>query len=110
MSDQIVYLDETTFKDAIASATGPVLVDFWATWCGPCVAMNPILEELAGEYAGKLTVAKVNVDENPQLAADFKITSIPAMKVFKDGKVVGELIGSRPKPVLEKELSAHIGA
>lgn len=108
MSSQILYLDETSFKDTIDGAQGPVLVDFWASWCGPCMAMNPIIEEIATEYAGKLTVAKVNVDTSPELAAEYRITSIPAMKIFKGGEIVEELIGSRPKPVLEKELSAHI--
>lgn len=109
MTDNIKYIDNASFADVVTNNPGPVLVDFWASWCGPCLAMNPILEEVASEYAGKLTIAKVNVDENPELAAEYRITSIPAMKVFKDGKVVDELIGSRPKQVLEQELSSHLG-
>lgn len=108
MSD-IQYVDDKSFPTVVKESNQPVLVDFWASWCGPCLAMNPILEQLAAEHGDKLTVAKVNVDENPQLAAEYRITSIPAMKVFKNGEVVDELIGSRPKQVLEHDLAAYLG-
>ncbi|GMA62521.1 thioredoxin [Alicyclobacillus fastidiosus] len=83
----------------------PVLVDFWATWCGPCRMMSPVLEEISQEYADKLTVAKLNVDENPTTTSQFGVMSIPTMLVFKNGEVVKQIVGYRPKSELEAELS-----
>ncbi|MFB5190173.1 thioredoxin [Alicyclobacillus fastidiosus] len=83
----------------------PVLVDFWATWCGPCRMMSPVLEEISDEYADKLTVAKLDVDENPTTTSQFGVMSIPTMLVFKNGEVVKQIVGYRPKSELEAELS-----
>lgn len=98
----IVNLTEDTFNDFLASTDGLVVVDFWAEWCGPCKMMLPVLEKLAEEYAGKVTVAKVNVDEEQALAEG--ITSIPTIRVYQDSRVVNELIGAKPFKALVAEL------
>ena len=95
--------------DRHANADLPLLVDFWAEWCGPCRAISPVLEELAGELQGKVKIVKLNVDENPNLAMEYQITSIPAMKVFNKGQVEKTIIGAKPKFALEQDLAAYIG-
>jgi thioredoxin 1 len=97
-----------TFQADVLSSSKPVLVDFWAEWCGPCRMVSPILDEIAGEHADKITIVKVNVDEEPALAQQYGITSIPAMQVFLDGEVVKSIIGAKPKPALLADLSAFI--
>jgi thioredoxin 1 len=97
-----------TFQADVLSSSKPVLVDFWAEWCGPCRMVSPILDEIAGEHADKITIVKVNVDEEPALAQQYGITSIPAMQVFQDGDVVKSIIGAKPKPALLADLSAFI--
>ncbi|WP_337447318.1 thioredoxin [Corynebacterium pseudokroppenstedtii] len=92
-----VNVTTDSFRSTVVDSDKPVLVDFWATWCGPCRKMNPVLEEIADEYDGKAVVAKVNVDENAPLASMFQVMSIPTMVLFKDGKKVEEIHGAHPK-------------
>ncbi|MEJ3405681.1 thioredoxin [Rathayibacter sp. YIM 133350] len=99
---------ESTFEQEVLKSDKTVLVDFWAEWCGPCRAVSPILDQIATEHSDKLDIVKVNVDENPQLAMKYQITSIPAMKVYKGGEVVKTVIGAKPKPALEADLAAYL--
>lgn len=99
---------DATFEAEVLKADLPVLVDFWAAWCGPCKMIAPVVEELARDYAGKLKVCKLNVDENNQTAAQFGIMSIPTLMLFKDGKPVERLIGYMPKAKLVEKLSPHL--
>jgi len=106
MSNKITVSD-ATFQDAI-SGDKAVIVDFWAEWCGPCKMVEPILEEIAGEYSDKLVLAKLNIDDNPQTAADYGVMSIPTMIVFKDGQKAKTIVGARPKHQMLKELAQFI--
>lgn len=99
-----VILNEQNFDQEVLSSDLPVMVDFWAVWCGPCKVLSPIVEELAKEYAGKLKVGKVNVDENNNLAMKYNVMSIPTLKFFKNGKMVGEMIGAAPKATIVAQL------
>ncbi|HUH52883.1 MAG TPA: thioredoxin [Microbacteriaceae bacterium] len=103
-----VDVNETTFDAVVLKSDTPVLVDFWAAWCGPCRMVAPVLEQLANEQEGKLKVVKLNVDENPNIAAKYRITSIPAMKLFKNGEEVHEIIGAMPKARIELEIEDYI--
>ena len=96
-SDKILHVTEATFDAEVLKSKQLVLVDFWATWCGPCRMIAPILDELAEEYAGRVKICKVNVDDEPALAQRYKIMSIPAVFLFRDGEVVEKMIGERPK-------------
>ena len=107
MADGIVTLTTSTFDETVASSDKPILVDFWAEWCGPCRMVSPILEELAGEH-DEIVVAKLNVDENPSTAAQYGITSIPTMNVYSGGKVVKQIIGAKPKAALIADLSDYL--
>lgn len=101
-------MDEKNFDAEVLNSNLPVMVDFWAVWCGPCKVLSPIVEELANDYAGKIKVGKVNVDENNNLAMRYGVMSIPTLKFFKAGKVVGEMIGAAPKTAVEAELKKHL--
>jgi thioredoxin 1 len=99
---------DATFDQEVINNKKTVMVDFWAEWCGPCRAVSPILDQIAHEHAEKLDIVKLNVDDNPALAAKYQITSIPAMKVFQNGEVVKTVIGAKPKPALEADLAAFL--
>lgn len=92
-----VRLTKNNFRDEVLNSDIPVLVDFWATWCGPCRMVAPIVEEIADEYDGRIKVGKVNVDEEPELAMQFRVASIPTLMVFKNGQLVNTVVGYRPK-------------
>ena len=102
---ELKAVTDATFEDEVLKADKPVLVDFWAEWCGPCRALTPELEKMAVEHADKIEVVKVNVDENPATAAKFGITSIPAVYAFNRGENVKTSIGAKPKPALEQEFA-----
>ena len=99
---------DATFSDEVLKSDKTILVDFWAEWCGPCRAVSPILDQIAEEHAGKIEIVKLNVNDNPQSAMNYQITSIPAMKVFKGGEVVKTVIGAKPKPALEADLAEFL--
>ncbi len=108
MSDKIAHLTTENFKSTVTASTTPVLVDFWAPWCGPCKAIAPILEELAVEFDGKLKIAKVNIDDHDTVAAEYGVRAIPTMILFKGGKVAETLVGMMPKATLKTKLAAHM--
>jgi thioredoxin 1 len=103
-SATVTVTDDSFSQDVLTSST-PVLVDFWATWCGPCKMVAPVLEEIASEKAGALTVAKLDVDANPTTARDFQVVSIPTMILFKDGEPVKRIVGAKGKAALLRELT-----
>lgn len=103
-----VILEESNFEQEVLKSNSPVMVDFWAEWCGPFKILEPIVAEIAEGYKGKLKVGKVNVDENNNLAMRYGVMSIPTLKFFKSGKLVGELIGAAPKSTLEAEIKKHL--
>jgi len=106
--DNVLKLDAQNFATEVTASQVPVLVDFWAPWCGPCKMIGPVIEEIAGEFAGKAKVGKVNVDDNQSLASQFGIRGIPTVMVFKGGKVVGSFVGVQPKAELTAALTAAL--
>ena len=104
---EITTLNEQTFNEAISTADVPILVDFWAPWCGPCKAIAPILEELAGELDGKVLISKVNVDENGIIAAKYNIRAIPTLLLFTGGELIDQFVGMVGKDDLKTKLQAH---
>ena len=108
MAEATITLDGTTFDEEVKGATGPILVDFWAEWCGPCKMIAPILEEIASEQAGRLTVAKLNVDDAPDIARRFEVMSIPTMILFKNGEPAKRVVGAKPKAALIGDLAEYL--
>ena len=104
-----ITIDDTNFAQTVLQAKTPVLVDFWAPWCRPCLMVAPILDELADEYRGKVTIARMDVDQNPKTAAKYSIMSIPTMLIFKKGKPISNIVGFRSKEALKVDLDAALG-
>ncbi|MFK5634304.1 MULTISPECIES: thioredoxin [unclassified Ornithinimicrobium] len=105
----IIKTSDATFTEDVLQHDGPVLVDFWAPWCGPCKMIAPILEELSKEWGDKLTIAKLNTDENPEITRQYGITGIPTMNVYQGGQVVKTIVGALPKKKLAQEMSQFTG-
>ncbi len=108
MSGQYLNATDQNFKTEVLDSDKVALVDFWAAWCGPCQMLGPVIEELAGEYQGKAVIAKLNVDENPNTAAQYGIRSIPTMLIFKNGEVVDQMVGAMPKNMIAEKIDAQI--
>ncbi len=109
MSGQYFTATDQNFKAEILDADKVALVDFWAAWCGPCQVLGPVIEELAGEFEGKAIISKLNVDENPNTAAQYGIRSIPTMLIFKNGEVVDQMVGALPKNMIAEKINAQMG-
>jgi thioredoxin 1 len=108
LSDKIAYVTDATFETEVLKADGPVLVDYWADWCGPCKMIAPILDEIAGEYAGRLKVAKLNIDENPNTPPRFGIRGIPTLMIFKGGNVEATKVGALSKSQLAAFIDSNL--
>ena len=108
MSEKIVTLSDATFDEHVKSSDVPVLVDFWAEWCGPCKMISPVLEEIAEEQAGKIQIGKLNIDDNLEITRRFDVMSIPTLILFKDGQPEVRLIGAKPKRQLLEEISVYL--
>ncbi|MBC8234120.1 thioredoxin [bacterium] len=103
-AENLLEITDYNFEAEVLKSDIPVLVDIWAPWCGPCRIVGPIIEELAGEYAGKMKVGKLNVDDNSETAMKYQVQSIPTILIFKDGQEIQRIIGARPKPAFKKEI------
>ena len=108
MAGSVSHLSATTFDEVVGSASEPVVVDFWAEWCGPCKMIAPILDEIATEMEGKIKVAKINVDDAPDIARRYEVMSIPTLLVFRDGEVAKRIVGAKPKGALVEELNEFL--
>ncbi len=108
MGANTVDVTDATFKSDVIDSDKTVVVDFWATWCGPCKMVAPVLDEIAGEHKDKITVAKLDVDANPTIARDYQVLSIPTLMVFKGGEKVKEIVGAKPKAALLNDLSDYL--
>jgi thioredoxin 1 len=108
VSDNIVHISDASFENDVLKSNVPVLVDYWAEWCGPCKMIAPILEEITGDYQGKLKIAKVNVDENPQVTQKYGIRSIPTLMMFKDGNVQAQKVGAMSKSQLAAFIETNL--
>ena len=108
MADGILTLTDSTFDEQVGASATPLLVDFWAEWCGPCKMIAPILEDISKEQAGRVAIAKLNIDENPDTAQRFGVMSIPTLLLFKEGQLVNRIVGAKPKNALLTELDAHL--
>ena len=100
-SENLTTITDGNFESEVLKSTQPVLIDFWATWCSPCRAIAPVVEQLAKDYAGKVKVTKLDIDQNPKVPTQYDVRSIPTLLVFKDGKVVGQLVGAAPRAKIE---------
>ena len=109
MAEGILTLSDDSFDETVKSSDTPILVDFWAEWCGPCRMIAPVLEEIAGEQAGKLSIGKLNVDDNPGTARRFDVMSIPTLIVFQNGEPVKRLVGAKGKAALLDDLAEFVG-
>ena len=108
MGEATKAVTDSSFESDVLKSTKPVLVDYWAEWCGPCRMVAPVLEEIATEYASKIDIVKLNVDDNPEVVRTYGIMNIPTLTVFKDGEVVKEIVGAKPKSALLRELQEFL--
>ena len=107
-SEHIIHVTESSFEDEVLSAEMPVIVDYWAEWCGPCKMIAPLLDEIADEYNGKLTIAKINIDDNQQTPQKYAVRGIPTLMIFKDGEVAGTKVGAMSKSMLSAFIDSVI--
>jgi thioredoxin 1 len=107
-SQNVINLTESNFSSEVLNSSVPVLVDFWAPWCGPCIQLSPVIDEIANERAGKAKIGKVNIEESPALTAQFRVTGIPALIFFKGGQPVGQLAGRQPKAAILDKLDSLV--